>query len=1120
MTFWRLVKRSLAFYWRTNLGVLLAVTVSTAVLTGALVVGDSVRHSLMMMVKDRLGAAELALVSQNRFFRAKLADELAGELNTTVAPVLQLRGLIANSEGTKLANRVEVLGVDERFFEIGARGDVESFWRDWSDGVVLNEPLAQRLGVGLGDEVKLRIERPGLMPREAPLTPDSDLSAFFRPRVKAVAGKSQFGRFSLQANQVAPLNVFVPIRWLQENLGHAGQANMLLVAAGAKDSATVQKANVAITKRWRLADAGLELRKLDKQGVLELRSSRIFIDEPLADAAVKADRNAVGILTYFVNELRLGDKVTPYSIVTAMAPSAGRISFIPDDMRDDEILINQWLADDLGAETGDSIELAYSVVGPMRKLHDAKSSFKVRGILPMDGPAADPNLMPDYPGLADVNNCRDWKPGITIDLDEIRDKDEEYWDKYRGAPKAFVTLKAGQAMWANRYGNMTAVRCPLSSESEEDIAGKPAGSWAGKLLSAVDPASVGLFFQPVRQRGDKAGAESSYFGWLFLGLSMFLIVAAVVLTGLLFAFGAESRSEQVGMFLAVGFTPKLVRRLLLIEGGLVALAGSIAGTAAALLYTKVMMYALSAAVSGSAMYFYARPITMVAGALSAVAVSLFAIWLTLHKQASRPARELLAGVARWQFGTGGFVSRGRVGLALAVIAAAGALLLLAIAGSGHSGAVAGAFFGAGALLLAAGLALVGSLLKMLAGSWKTPMLSLAGLGLRNSTRRSGRSLAVVALLACGIFLVISVNAFRQDPLAGSDRRDSGTGGFSLYGESAIGILHDLNSAAGRKSLGVDSGVLEGVDVVQLRVHEGDDASCFNLNRAQTPRLLGVLPSRLLNRGSFSFTAAESGADVGAGWGLLSEHEGEPAQGPEGDIVPAVGDYATIKWAMGKSLGDDVEYSDEKGRKFKVRLVGMIENSMLQGSLIIAEDRFVERFPSEDGCRVFLVDAPQGKVDAVGDYLSARLTDFGLGLASAKQRLAAFSEVENTYVSIFQILGGLGLVLGSVGLGLIVLRNMLERRNELAMLRAVGFNKAALKRMVLYEHSGLMLAGLVCGVAAALVAAGPELRSPGSAVPYLSLALTVAAIAVSGVVWIWIATVFALSGNMLDALRNE
>jgi len=189
-------------------------------------------------------------------------------------------------------------------------------------------------------------------------------------------------------------------------------------------------------------------------------------------------------------------------------------------------------------------------------------------------------------------------------------------------------------------------------------------------------------------------------------------------------------------------------------------------------------------------------------------------------------------------------------------------------------------------------------------------------------------------------------------------------------------------------------------------------------------------------------------------------------------------------------------------------------------LLIAENQFVERFPSEDGYRVLLIDAPQEKLDAVADHLSARLTDFGLALTSARQRLAAFSEVENTYLSIFQILGGLGLVLGSVGLGLVVLRNMLERRSELAMLRAVGFNKGALKRMVFYEHSALMLGGLACGVAAALVAAGPALKSPGATVPYVSLALTVAGIALSGILWIWIATTFALTGGMLDALRNE
>ncbi|MHC4594843.1 MAG: ABC transporter permease, partial [Planctomycetota bacterium] len=392
MSLFGLAKRSLGFYWRTNLGVLLAAMASTAVLAGALVVGDSVRHSLGRMVIARLGTTQFAVVSQGRFFRAELADEVSAELDTAVAPVLQLRGLIANSNGT---NRIEVLGVDEHFYRVGAGEN--PFGDNWSEGIVLNEPLADRLGVGAGDEVMLRIGKPGLMPRDVPLTPDSDLSMTFRLVVRAVAGESQFGRFSLQANQVAPLNVFVPLQWLQEKLGRGAQANMLLVASSPKDDMTVNKADDAIRKCWRLADTGLELRELERRGTLEIRSGRIFIDESLGDAAMGAVDGAVGVLTYFVNELRLGDKTTPYSMVTAM----GANSLIPVNMQDDEILISQWLADDLGARVGDVVELNYFVLGPMRKLVEQKSSFRVRQILAMEAPVLDRELMPDFPGLAD-----------------------------------------------------------------------------------------------------------------------------------------------------------------------------------------------------------------------------------------------------------------------------------------------------------------------------------------------------------------------------------------------------------------------------------------------------------------------------------------------------------------------------------------------------------------------------------------------------------------------------------------------------------------------------------------------------------------------------------------------
>jgi len=226
----RLVKSSLCFYWRINTGVLVSVATATAILSGALFLGDSVRYSLKRLVTVRLGEVELALAGQNRFFRAELADDLTSQLNAEVAPVLQLRGLIANSDGTKRANRINVLGVDERFYNLGMTSG--KFEQDTREGVTLNEPLAQRLDAKIGDEIVLRMSKPSLMPRDVPLTPVSDLSIAFRLKVKDIADESQFGGFSLAANNVGSLNAFVPLSRLQEYSQQQGCANMLLVGRG------------------------------------------------------------------------------------------------------------------------------------------------------------------------------------------------------------------------------------------------------------------------------------------------------------------------------------------------------------------------------------------------------------------------------------------------------------------------------------------------------------------------------------------------------------------------------------------------------------------------------------------------------------------------------------------------------------------------------------------------------------------------------------------------------------------------------------------------------------------------------------------------------------------------
>jgi ABC-type antimicrobial peptide transport system permease subunit len=1103
MSLWRLVARSLRFYWRTNAAVFLAVIVATGVLTGALAVGDCVHYTLARILQARLGDVEFAASASGRFFRAALADDLQRDVGGDIAAVLQIPGMIANDEGSRRVNQVRVLGVDERFFTLGSGRD--PFPPTAGEGVVLSEAVAKRLDTAVGGEVLLRIEKVGTMPRDVPLVSDADRTIAFRLKVLAVADESAFARFDLAANQAAPLNVFVLQSWLAEKIGQPGRGNMLL-AAGRKPGGIADELNAAVKKVWEPADAGIELACLAEPNAMELRSRRIFIEESLGREAMKADPSAAGILTYFVNEIRLGGRATPYSMVAALDADYGDL--LPPGMRGDEIVVNQWLADDLGARVGDTIDLAYYVMGVGRALREERGQFRVVRIVPLEGAARDPSLMPAFPGLADVDNCRDWEPGIPIDLDTIRPKDEQYWDEYRGTPKAFITLEAGRSRWGNRYGDLTAVRYPWRDGLD--------GQVARYLTSHVDPASVGLSFQAVRESGLRAGREGTDFGQLFLGLSMFLIGSAVVLIGLLFVFGVESRSPQIGLLLAVGWPARRVRRLLLAEGGIVLLIGTVVGVAAGLLYARLMVLGLSTfwggAVAGVQIRFHATSPTLFAGGFGGFVAALFAIWITLRKQGGLPARELLAGGEEHLPGAASRV-RGRLGVFAAVSAFVGAAVLLSVASGGDSQAMAGLLFGAAALLLLGTLGLSHAVLFIAAGGWDRPLVSLQGLGLRNAARRRGRSLGIIGLLASGVFLVVAVGANRRELLRGPQSRDSGTGGFAFYGESSIGILYDLNSESGRKSLGLTDPELDGLNAVQFRLHEGDDASCLNLNRAQRPRLLAVQPQALGSRGAFRFTGQTATSDEEAGWDLLT-------MDLEDGVVPAIGDYPTVFWALGKNLGDEVEYGDEMGRPFRVRIVGMLASSILQGSLIIAEKEFVTRFPSVDGYRVLLIDAPSDKMEAVSQKLSSGLTDSGLVLTPTWERLAAFGAVESTYLSIFTALGGLGLVLGSVGLGLVVLRNMLQRRGELAMLRAVGFERARIRRMVFYEHWGLLLAGLVCGGVSAVVAVLPALQSPGAEVPYGSLLATVVTIAASGAAWVWLAAMLALRGRLLDALRQE
>ena len=1089
-----LIIKSLRYYWRTNLGIFMGTVLSTAILVGALIVGDSVRYSLQQMALRRLGNTWFALNSGDRFFRAQLANDMALDLNTPIAPVLQLKGIAVKEGGELRVNQIVVNGIDSRFWETGG---LEQPIEISSGEVVVNEQFARKLGIGVGDDFLLKVEKVDILPQDAPLALEDNTTVSFWVKVKKIVNDAEFGRFSLQTNQVPPPAVFIPLDVLAPQMELSQKANILLVGNDAQQSITLKKLRDSLKRNTTLADASLALLSLNSESAFELISDRIFMDSPVVDAVQRTDLNYTGIFTYFVNNLKVGKLSTPYSFVSAPGQP-----IVPDEMPDNGIIINQWLADDLRATPGDSVALTYYALLPRRQLEEHTEKFIIRKIVPMQAPYLDKALMPNFPGLSDAESCQEWDPGIPINLDLIRSNDEKYWENYRGAPKAFITLKKAQEMWSNRFGNLTAFR--FKAKEKKTI--------SQKILANLEPGSIGLQFQPVREEALKSSSEAVDFGQLFIGLSFFIIVAAIFLTALLFILSLEQRSNETGILLAVGFPAPKVKQLMLTEGAFLAILAAIVGAFAAIAYNKIVLYALGTVWKGatgtSALEIHLVWESVIIGVLVSVLIAILAIWLAARQQTRRTINELQQSGVAW----GHFSVKWKTVNWIIIILSFINVAAIFISYNPNSGqGVAGAFFGAGALLLVGGLSLSYLIIGKVSHHSSSKKLSLGNLGIRNLSRRIGRSLAVIGLLACGIFLVVSVGANRFDPTIGTERRASGTGGFAFWGETVLPVVTDLNQTDEQEKyrlLPEDS-----VQFVPFRVQQGDDASCLNLNRVLKPQILGVQPEELVRRNAFSFAKTDEIITNENTWQALNQPPGE-------NVIPAIADQTVIVWGLGKAVGDTLFYQDEYGQTIKLRLIAGLANSVFQGNVIISEENFVKHFPSVSGYRTFLIDVPQNKRKEVSQKLNQRMQDYGLDLTLAATRLAEFNVVTETYLRIFLALGGLGLLLGSIGLGIIVFRNTIERRGELALLRAVGYSVQKVKRLVFAEHIFLLLGGIVFGTLAALVSISPAIFSSGTSVPYLSLIILIIILGLWGLFWIWFSTRFAMKGALLEALREE
>lgn len=1093
----RLLARSLAYHWAVNLAVVAGAAVGTAVLTGALLVGDSVRGSLRDLTLDRLGDVDHALVA-DRYFRASLAEEVGDR----TVPAILIRGSVEGPEGAR-ASQVNLNGVDARYWSMFPGAEPPELGRR---DVALSRSLARELNAAVGDSVVVRFQTDTAVPTESVMGRKTDNVRTLRLSVETVLPDAGPGRFGLSPSQQLPLNAFLSMAALQQALEQPDAVNALLAASEPTEEAAASL-NARLAANLALEDVELEVHLLGGQGELAVNTGRIVL-EPVAaeaalEAAVEAGLEPVEILTYLANTIAIRDRGIPYSTVTAIGGAPESLWLRGGDaaprLTGDELLLNEWAARDLGAQAGDAVSLSYYVVGPGGELVTEQHEFTLAGVVAMDGLALDRSLAPEYEGMSGVDRIGDWDPPFPVDLSRIRDQDEAYWDEYRTAPKAFVALETAKRLWTSRFGQLTSIRlAPPRGVGLEEAHQR----YADALRAKIDPARFGLSFQPVKAQGLEASSGATDFAVLFIGFSMFLIASAALLVALLFRLGVERRAREVGLLLATGFPVARVRGLLIQEGALLALAGALIGLPAAIGYGWLMVYGLktwwSAAVGGSFLELHVAPESLVVGAVSGVLLMLAAIWFAVLRLEKLSPRAMLAGTLADDADRAVTGDRSKRARMAAGVCAVLALAMLGGSFGADAATRAGLFFGVGALSLIAALAWYRA--RLLRPKTLSPVggsAPLWRLGSANSARYPTRSVLSAALVASAAFVIVVVALMRHDVRNQEPNVRSGDGGFRFLAQSDL-PLHkdDLPDQAG---------------VFPLRVKRGEDASCLNLYRPSEPTLLGV-PRALIERGGFAFqgTLAETDAERENPWLILERDFADGA-------VPVFGDLNSVMWILHLGLGDTLEIEDGLGRKRKLLIAGLLPRSVFQSELLMSEAALLGLYPDSSGYNMLLVETDDPEA---GQALEDRWADLGLDATTTADRLASFLVVENTYLSTFQTLGGLGLLLGTFGLAIVMVRNVLERRRELALLQAVGFQDRSILRLVLAENASLLAFGMIAGVATALVAAGPQLGSASAEPPWASLLMTLALIVAAGLVAGAVAAAVGLRQPLLPNLRRD
>ncbi len=1087
MNYFHIIKRSLTYGRARVLFQVMIIILLAGVITGSLMTGKSVRTSLKKSSQLQLGNTGIVITSGLRYFDPSLAGRIREKSGVSSAGLLEIDGYCQKFSSGETVYGVKIYAIDDEFF---AFHNISSINLN-NDYVAVNEKLAERLNLLPGDEIIIRFSEINDIPADAPFAPDNESPGSLVMKTGNVLKPDQAGNFSLGISQITPLNIFVRRSDLTTGTGNIPKINRLLISEGPDVSKTDIYSDLADILRP--SDIGLNIRNSAATGGIELVSDRIFIDQLILDQVREKIPASFPVITYLANRLEnnTGD-FTPYSFVAAL----------PDELYADVpagegVVINRWLSDDISAREGDTIFVSYFSPDASNRLTEDSTAVIVSMVTDMEGIWSDSLLMPEFPGIAGTSSCTQWDAGIMIDMDLIRPEDEEYWNNFKGVPKAFINYDLGLRLWGNNFGPATAIRFPEGTGSDEIET---------LLTGAFDPYRSGFQIADLQKEVIKAASESVDFSSLFISLGFFIILSSIILLSLVISSWFESKMTEVKTLYSLGFSNSKIEKLLLLESALVALAGLIPGIFAGEIFNIIIINSLNSVWQGAVQTSTLNQHFDIASLVSGFFISAVVIFIILLLKVKR----FLRTIRRKKENMTGSEQHFKDPVYVIIPAAISVLLLIL---SFYVKEMATMFsFSGGALLFITFILFSGYLYlrNRKAGIERSPDENFVSDSYYS--HNVSHATTPTIFLAAGIFAIVITGINRMNISTNVLEPGSGTGGFLLWAGTELPFKEDLNDKSVRFDYGLDESKFDDAKFVRIWKSAGNDASCLNLNYIAAPPILGIDPAGFSMKGSFSAASVIGDIDKSDPWSALNIP-------PDDNTIYGIADQTVLEWGLKIRTGDTLIIRSENGQPLKIIIAAGLKASVFQGNVIIGLDNFNRYFPSVSGSTNYLIEGDPEMLDDYITTFSDRLSAYGFHAEPAAGRLASFYEVTNTYLQVFTILGGFGVVLGVIGMGFVLLRNYRFRKRDFALLLAVGFAPGKIRKMIRREQIRIILTGVTTGMISGLAATITTI-SGNQDISFKVILFFIPAVIATGIL-ITFLSVRTITGDALtESLRKE